>query len=182
MLRSAISLVAVLVVGCADQVADDSSTTGGAGGKADDATSTRSGALREVSEQDQEGLRAADAECLHLSYTRNETYDQAVKLFCMPRGGAAAPLVLFVAVTPLGEADGAYKVFELEGEYFSDVPEAVAFKMSGAKATYTFKARQPAYNDATDELEFNEHLVTASVTFSGASEDPTIAGAYTLAE
>jgi hypothetical protein len=181
MLRPAISLFALLVVGCADQGTDDSSGTGGGGGKADDA-STRTGALRLVVDEEQEGLRASDAECLHVNYTQNDTYGQAVKLFCMPRGGVAAPLVLFLAVTPLGEADGAYKVFELQEEYFSDNPESVTFRMSGTKATYSFKARQPEADEATGELVWKEHAVTASVTFSGSSEDPSIVGAYTITE
>jgi hypothetical protein len=180
MLRPAISLLAVLVVGCADQPADDSATGGGGGGKSDDATTTRSGALVLLTETEQDALRASDAECLHVNYTRNETYDQAVKLFCLPYGGDIVPIAMFVAVTPLGEADGAYKVFKLPDEYFSDAPESVTFRMSGTKATYSFKGHLP--NFETETLTYTDKLVTASVTFSGASEDPAIAGAFTVTE
>ena len=179
MLRPVISLLAVFAVGCADQ-ADESGGAGGAGGKADDAT-TRSGALTALDEMEISQLRASDAECLHVSFTRNATYDQAVKLLCLPYGGDIAPIALFVAVTPLGEADGAYKVFKLADEYFTDAPESVTFAMNGSKATYTFKMPTINFTDA-GEVENIQKSLTASVTFSGASEDPTVTGAFTISE
>ncbi len=179
MLRPAISLLAVLVVGCAADPADESAGGGGAGGKADDAT-TRSGALVALSDAEVENLRASDAECLHLNYTRNDTYDQAVKLLCLPYGGDIAPIKMYMVVTPLGEADGAYKVLQLEGEYFTGPPESVTFAMNGNKATYSFKMPSLDVNDADFRTIYKQ--LTTSVTFSGASEDPTVTGAFTLSE
>lgn len=176
MIRTVASLACVLAFGCADQSTDGGAGGGGAGGKADDST-TQTGTLTEMDEESQSYLRAADAECLHVNYTRNETYDQGVKLICMPRGGVAAPLLPYVAITPLGEADGAYKVYELP-VFMSDNPEAVEFQMVGNKAIYSFDVKQPDFE--TDELTYTTKHVTVELSFSGSTEDPTVAATYAV--
>lgn len=177
MLRSTASLLAVLALGCAAQSPSDEIAGGGAGGKADG--ETESGPMLEVDETEQSYLHAADAECLHMNFTRNETYDQAVKVLCLPRGGSAAPIALYVAVTPLGEADGAYKVFHIP-HFVSDYPESVEFRMVGDKAIYTFKVKEYDWSNETDELVFVTRSVSATVSFSGEGWEPTLATSYTF--
>lgn len=176
MIRTVASLACVLAFGCAAQSDEKAGAGGGAGGKADDA-STQTGTLTEMDEEGQSYLRAADAECLHVNYTRNETYDQGVKLICMPRGGVAAPLLSYIAVTPLGEADGAYKVYEVP-VFMSDNPESVEFRMVGDKAIYSFDVKQPDFD--TDELAYLTKHVTVELRFSGSSEDPAVAATYSV--
>lgn len=177
MMRTTLSLLAILTAaGCADQLSADGAAGGGAGGKADDATSI-SGPMEKVDETTQGYLRAADAECLHVHYTHDETYAQAVKLICLPRGASVAPIALYVAVTPLGEQDGAYEVFEVP-MFVSDVPAAVTFRMSGNQATITATVKQPSIE--TEDLVFVDHTLTTTVTFTGEGWQPTVTGTYSI--
>lgn len=173
-----VSSLATLALGCAADSSSDSIGGGGAGGKADDSAASESGPLTEISEDEQQWLRAADAECLHVKYTQHETYDQAVKLFCLPRGGSAAPIALYAAVTPLGEADGAYKVFQIP-TFVADVPESVEFRMVGTKAVFTYEVKQVNFSEESEELLYDRYQMTTTLEFSGAGEDPAVAGSYT---
>lgn len=177
MMRTTLSLLAILTAaGCADPMAADEAAGGGGGGKADDATAI-SGPMAKVDETTQGYLRAADADCLHVHRTNDDTYAQAVKLICLPRGGSVAPIGLYVAVTPLGEQDGAYEVFEVP-LFISAVPEDVTFRMSGNQATITATVKEASFE--TDELVYIDHTLTTTVTFTGEGWQPTVTGTYSI--
>jgi hypothetical protein len=170
------TLLALLLVGCAEQAVttDSPPPAGGGGGKSDSGSDT-SWTLTELGEDEQAFLRAADAECLHVNHTDDDTYMQGVKLFCLPRGGVAAPIDVFLAITPEGEADGAYKVYDL-GTYSSDVPANVEFHYANNRATYTFDLQTPQSDG--EDLVYKTSTVTVTAAFSGSSEDPSVAASY----
>ena len=172
-------LAVTLAIGCTTQTSSDD--TSGGGGKADDGTSTAA-PLPEASEEEQSTMRAADAECLHIKYTgeghggTNTTmYEAAIKLFCLPRGGVAAPISMHVAAVALGESSALYKVYSIP-EFVNDVTEAPTLRMVGDKAILSFKASFPA----ASEFEYETKTVTATLAFSGSVDDPTVTATYAL--
>jgi hypothetical protein len=163
------------VLGCAaDKAADQSG--GGGGGKADDPTATAPMPLSEVSAEDLTSMRASDVECLHMNEHLSYPYEQMIKLFCLERGGVAAPMSMFVAVVPFSEAPGAYKVYEIPG-FVSSYPEMVAFTHAGPTSTHTFNARQP-YDEGPGPFK----RYTVSVKLSGDAEDPAVDATFSMAD
>lgn len=184
MRTSFIAILLSLSVGCAAQGgSDDSSGPGpGPGGKADDGQSTTV-TLTEMPDEEQAYVRAADVECLHMGKLEVDPYFQQVKLLCLPRGGVAAPIGLYVALTPMGEAGGAYKLYELP-TYISDAPENVTITSSTELAaqltsTIAFTAKQPAGEDL---LEYASRTFSVRLALSGDQENPDVVATFTQSE
>lgn len=173
-LLTAVSLS--LAVGCATDPGAPAGHSGGGGGKADgEGTWEDVGKLTETTAEEQEYMHTADAECLHINHLEHDPYYQSVKLFCLPRGGVAAPLQLFVGVVPMGEAGGAYKVYSLPG-YVSDVPKNVDFHNADVvdhdtvNGTLFFDAAGPLDENGTGAVSGYR----VEVRLQGDQEDPTV--------
>jgi hypothetical protein len=169
-------VLAIAAFGCTTTADDGEGSATGPGGKGD---SYSSGMLRELSEQEHATLRAADAECLHMNWTRHDDYPAAIKLICMPHGGHLAPTALYVAAVAAGESSGLYKIFEVPG-LFGDNPESVSFRMSGDKAIYTFVVQVPAFDNDDPGINYVPRTVTTVLELLGDPDEPGVLARYSI--
>lgn len=171
------SVALTAVVGCAAQDPDVDAPADVTGGKADEAASAESGLLTELDDAAIASLRASDVECFHKFSTDRDDYDVQIKLFCLPRGGVAAPIGLYVAATSPGEIGAVYKVYEIPG-FVATTPTDVTFAMDGTRANLSFTTSLLDFDEASGEVVFTPLPITASLAFSGDPFEPAVEATY----
>ncbi len=105
------------------------------------------------------------------SGTGANAYHQQVRVYCTQTGGHVAPIECFLAVLPMPEVGGAYKVFKLGGNLRSE-PEVVDIAITGSKATVKYAAGSAVATD--DDIVTEHQRITATVTLSGSGDDPKV--------